>query len=103
MQRPVPDNVVRLDHHKPDGVSVECQAPRQREKAAVNKDNTGRSILFFRFGNESKDMSITLHAAKTAHPDELRSPMVTGLTTLFQMEKKVGLIFFYPVDKTSAI
>ena len=78
MQRLVPDNVVRLDHDKPDGASVERQAPRRREKAAVNKDTTGSSFLLRRFGNESKDMSITLHAAKTAHPEELQSPMVCG-------------------------
>jgi hypothetical protein len=50
-------------------------------------------------------MSIHCKREKPYHPVMMvpRPPPILIAMALFQKEKKVGLIFFYPVDKTSAI
>jgi len=61
----------------------------------VNKDTTGRSNLLRRIGNESKDMSITLHAA---NPLTLKTPESYGLgfNDPFSKHEKSGSNIFLP-------
>jgi hypothetical protein len=54
---------------------------------------------------KSTNMSIHCKRIKPYHPVIMVPwpPPIPVAMALFQKEKKVGLIFFYPVDKTSAI